>query len=152
MPVYDPVLEAEFGGETRRFRLDIDGQDELELACGYIREEDGVRIPRGLPDIARALTSGTYTRRMVREAVRLGLMGESMRASQATQLVQRFIDVRPGIEPEGTLMDALPIAIGVVIRAINPPEAIKKNLSSGQPDESPSPGDVSTPQPTTAAS
>lgn len=70
---------------TYEFRLPIDQLVELE-------EKTGV----GLPVIYKALTSGTWTHRMVREVIRLGLIGgRQVPPPQALQLVRRYVDERP---------------------------------------------------------
>lgn len=86
---------------TYLFQLPIEQLDELEEKTG-----------QGLPVILRSLVGGSYTRKMVTEPIRLGLIGGGMEPVAALNLVRRYaFPPRPLVESVLTAQAVLSAAL-----------------------------------------
>jgi len=78
-------VEALFGDGAHRFRLTIGGAEELEERC-----------KQGVPVILRAVASDSATTTMIRETLRLGLVGAGMAPERALLMMARYAETGVG--------------------------------------------------------
>lgn len=135
-------IEAPFGGETRKFRIDIGGLRELQEKCDAGPATILTRLASFQPQVAGkdrpnpddyvdGIESAQYSSDLttysllrsiggdwrvndVREPIRLGLIGAGMTPTDAMILVSRYIDQLH----KYPLADNVPLAAEIVMHAI----------------------------------
>ena len=116
-----------------------DGEYDFRLAIGQLDEYDdltGVGPGHAL-GLIRAGMFANWKPKMVREAIRLGLIGGGMEPHQALRLVKRYVDARPIGE---SLATAQAVLLASVVGA--PGEPVPELSGTGS-DRSPSQTDAS---------
>ena len=122
-------VRLEWGDGDYDFRLSIGQLDEYDdlTGCG----------PGYALGLIRAGAFANWKPKMVREAIRLGLIGGGMDPHQALRLVKRYVDARP-------LGESLATAQAVLLAAVvGAPEEPIPELSGTGSDRSPSQTDAS---------
>ena len=116
-----------------------DGEYDFRLAIGQLDEYDDLTGcgPGYALGLIRAGVFANWKPKMVREAIRLGLIGGGMDPHQALRLVKRYVDARPMSE---SLATAQAVLLASVIGA---PEEAVPELSGKGSDRSPSQMDAS---------
>lgn len=118
-----------------------DGQHAFRLAAiGHIRELQA-KTGCGPLELLRRYGAGTWRLDDVREAIRIGLIGGGKKPTEATALVERYVDARP-------LAESVPVAQAVVMVMLYGNEELedakqgeqaRRGSVSGPMDGSPSP-------------
>lgn len=130
MNPYDPVVVADWGDDTYRFRLGIDQMLELEAKCDA-----------GLYAIYSRVVGRAWKVNDIRETVRLGLIGGGKSPTDALKLTRLYVDQRP-------LLESWPLVLAVLDRCLTPPDGLKKKARAGAAKPSPE-ATGSTPEPST---
>lgn len=110
------IVDLEFGGEERQFRLGVG-----ELA--RLQEKTGV----GPYELHLRLLHGSWRCDDIRETIRLGLIGGGAPPEDAARLVRDHVDERPRMEP-------LPIAqvvLGVALYGVEDEQPGKSQGAEG---------------------
>ena len=122
-----------------------EGEDAFRLAIGQLDEYDELTGcgPGHALGLIRAGLYANWKPKMVREAIRLGLIGAGMDPHGALRLVKRYVDARPIGE---SLATAQAVLLASVVGA--PEEPIPERSGKGS-DRSPSQLDASGSEPST---
>lgn len=99
-PSRSAKVDLDFADGTYPFRLAIGGLEELQE-----------KTSAGPLTVLRRLMAGEWRIADVREPIRLGLIGGGMGALDARKMVDRYANT-------GDLLDAVPVAVGVVGAAL----------------------------------
>ena len=116
-----------------------DGEYDFRLAIAQLDEYDDLTGcgPGYALGMIQAGVYANWKPKMIREAIRLGLIGGGMEAFTALRLVKRYVDARP-------LAENLPIAQAVLLASVAGSEEEPIPEGSGEgPDRSPSLADAS---------
>lgn len=96
------------GSVTLRF---ADGEHAFRLPIGRLRELQE-KVDAGPMELLRRLQTGAWRIDDVREPIRLGLIGGGLAPTEASRLVERYVDDRPWVE-------TVPVAFAIIASAVN---------------------------------